>query len=201
MPLMGIPETRSERGPLSVSTCSQAHNGSARNVRRTCSMAAAQCMNRAHCQRAQLSAETRNEYSLPVSTSVQELPPEVSAASVELRTQHLILGRESVSAGRRGMGQELGCIGSHRSVSLWRIGLRIEWPTLLSHEPINEHTRFGGAVEQPIGQRCLRSLETVVEAVLAAGADCNSPAPSPTCRWSGALRSSTQGWRRAILRR
>ena len=135
-----------------------------------------------------------------VDESAQELPPEVSAASVELRTQHLILGRESVSAGRRGMGQELGCIGSHRSVSLWRIGLRIEWPTLLSHEPINEHTIWG-AVEQPVGQRCLHSLETVVEAVLAAGTDCNSPAPSPTCRWSGALRSSTQGWRRAILRR
>jgi len=47
---------------------------------------------------------------------------------------------------------------------------------LLSHEPINEHTIWG-AVEQPVGQRCLRSLETVVEAVLAAGTDCNSPAP------------------------
>jgi len=42
-----------------------------------------------------------------VDESAQELTPEVSAASVELRTQHLILGRESVSAGRRGMGQEL----------------------------------------------------------------------------------------------
>jgi len=111
-----------------------------------------------------------------VDESAQELPPEVSAASVELRTQHLILGCESVSAGRRGMGQELRCIGSHRSVSLWRIGLRIEWPTLLSHEPINEHTMWG-VVEQPIGQRCLRCLETVVEAVLAAGTDCNSLAP------------------------
>jgi len=39
-----------------------------------------------------------------VDESAQELPPEASVASAELRTQHLILERESVSAGRRVMG-------------------------------------------------------------------------------------------------